>query len=146
MLKLSKLIDYATIILISLDQSRSVVSSSTLATNTGIPEPTVAKILKLLTKSSLTKSLRGPGSGYFLLNRLDEITLAKVITIIEGPIRIVDCDNETCRIENDKCTLYGKWSVLNDKIKTVFETLTLADLKKNSAKNTIKKIKKEINI
>lgn len=129
MLKLSKLTDYATIILICLDQHKTVVSSSALALETRIPEPTVAKILKLLTKASLTKSSRGPGSGYYLLNALHEITIAKVITSIEGPIKLVNCHEDVCRIISDKCILYQKWEVLNYQIKKIFETLTLADLK-----------------
>lgn len=139
MLKLSKLIDYATIIIISLDQYKTVVSSSTLAARTHIPEPTVAKILKMLTRASLIKSSRGPGSGYYLLNELSEISLATVVRIIEGPIKLVDCKKDDCRIENEECILYGKWEILNYQIKNVFETLTLADLKKSSARLDLNK-------
>lgn len=129
MLKLSKLTDYAAIILICLNQHKTVVSSTVLATETRIPEPTVAKILKLLTRSSLTKSSRGPGSGYYILDELHEITMARLINSIEGTIDLVDCDKATCRIISEECLLYGKWEVLNERIRQVFETLTLADLK-----------------
>lgn len=134
MLKLSKLIDYATIILICLDQYKTVVSSSTVASKTHIPEPTVAKILKMLTKASLTKSSRGPGSGYSLIRNLNEITLSTVVEVIEGPIKVVNCDNNVCRIESEECILYGKWEILNQRIKNVLDTFTLAELQKNSIK------------
>lgn len=134
MLKLSKLTDYATILLIYLDQHKNVVSSSMLASETNIPEPTVAKILKMLTKASLTRSTRGARSGYSLIHTLQEITLAQVINSIEGPIRLVNCSEDGCRIIATHCCLEGKWNLINEQIKAIFETVTVADLKKQNNK------------
>ncbi|MDI2090399.1 RrF2 family transcriptional regulator [Commensalibacter oyaizuii] len=129
MLKLSKLTDYATILLIHLSQHQKTVSSSVLAVETGIPEPTVAKVLKMLTRSSLVKSCRGAGSGYFLEHSLAEITLEQVVRAIDGPIDLVNCDQESCRITTVECKLNGKWNIVSHQVRRVFETITIADLK-----------------
>ncbi|CAK7193052.1 HTH-type transcriptional repressor NsrR [Commensalibacter sp. Nvir] len=131
MLKISKLTDYATILLIHLDRHRKTVSSTVLSVETGIPEPTVAKILKILTRSTLVKSRRGAKSGYHLESSLKEITLAQVVTSIDGPIDLVNCNPESCRIIYSQCDLQGHWSIINNQIKHFFETITLEELKNN---------------
>ena len=46
MLRLSKLTDYAVVVLVRLSAMDGVQTSPGIATATGIPEPTVAKVLK----------------------------------------------------------------------------------------------------
>lgn len=133
MLKISKLTDYAAIILIHLEQHKKVISSSALAVETGIPEPTVAKVLKMLTRSLLVKSSRGAGSGYVLQRPLDQITLAFIISIFDGPIELVNCDREHCRITTVDCQLHGKWDLISGQVRKIFETVTLEGLKNNCA-------------
>ncbi|CAI3930406.1 DNA-binding transcriptional regulator [Commensalibacter papalotli (ex Botero et al. 2024)] len=128
MLKISKLTDYATILLIHLSRFKKPTSSSVLATETGVPEPTVAKVLKMLTRASLVKSCRGAGSGYSLSFPLKEITLAQVVVAIEGPIDLVNCDKDNCRLIAEECELYGKWEAISFQLRNVFENITIADL------------------
>ena len=48
MLRLSKLTDYAVVVLVRLSRETGVQTSPGIAATTGIPEPTVAKVLKTL--------------------------------------------------------------------------------------------------
>ena len=48
MLRLSKLTDYAVVVLVRLSVTDAVQTSTGIAGATGIPEPTVAKVLKAL--------------------------------------------------------------------------------------------------
>lgn len=59
MLKLSRLADYAIVILVRLGEQEGVVTSPSLAADTGVPEPTVAKVLKLLSTHGFVLSQRG---------------------------------------------------------------------------------------
>ena len=70
MFKVNKLTDYATVVLIEIARSPEVRSSQHLADKTGIPGPTVAKLMKSLAKAGLVASRRGAGGGY----GFDEIT------------------------------------------------------------------------
>lgn len=133
MLKISKLTDYATILLIHLSKHEKATSSSILAVETGVPEPTVAKVLKMLARASLVKSCRGAGSGYTLVSDLDQITLATVVVAIEGPINLVNCDRENCRVILEECELYGKWEGISLQVRSVFEKITIADLKQEQS-------------
>ena len=68
MLRLSKLTDYAVVVLIRLgDCQRAgenfVQTSPGIATATGVPEPTVAKVLKALAAATMVTSQRGARGG-----------------------------------------------------------------------------------
>ena len=58
MLRLSKLTDYAVVVLVRLSHADSVQGAPGISTATGIPEPTVAKVLKALAATGLVASQR----------------------------------------------------------------------------------------
>ena len=91
MLRLSKLTDYAVVVLVRLSHHREVTTSPTLAQATGIPEPTVAKVLKALAGAGLVSSQRGARGGYRLAQPLSDIDVARVIAAIDGPISLTAC-------------------------------------------------------
>ena len=65
MLRLSKLTDYAVVVLTRLARDGATLSGPvqtalSLAADTGIAEPTVAKVLKILAQAGLVEGVRGP--------------------------------------------------------------------------------------
>ena len=91
MLKLSKLTDYAVVVLVRLSGMDGVQTSPGIAAATGIPEPTVAKVLKTLAASALVVSQRGARGGYRLNRALAAIPIADVIAAVDGPIALTAC-------------------------------------------------------
>ena len=69
----------------------AVQTSPGIAAATGIPEPTVAKVLKTLAAGGLVASQRGARGGYRLLRPLAAIPVADVIAAIDGPIALTAC-------------------------------------------------------
>lgn len=131
MIKVSKLTDYAVILLaeIANDQSESF-SASSLATITHVPEPTTSKILKMLSKAGLLESTRGAYGGYKLLMSADELPMNRIIEAIDGPIALTACVEgslDTCQ-KSASCSMNGRWNLLNDAIKQVIQETTLADM------------------
>ena len=61
MLRLSKLTDYAVVVLVRLSSGDTVQTSPGIASGTGIPEPTVAKVLKALAGRVWCLAARRPG-------------------------------------------------------------------------------------
>merc|ERR1712054_30491 len=87
MIKLSRLTDYSVVVMSQMAQDMSVTRTAPeLAAATGVPAPTVAKLLKLLLKGGLVESWRGVNGGYALARHLDEITAADIIEALEGPV------------------------------------------------------------
>src|ERR1700686_4517588 len=91
MLRLSKMTDYAVVVLVRLDSGAEVQTSPGIAATTGIPEPTVAKVLKTLSGSALVTSQRGAHGGYRLARRLEDIPIGEVIAAMDGPIALAAC-------------------------------------------------------
>ena len=100
MLRLSKLTDYAVVVLVRLSREAGVQTSPGIAASTGIPEPTVAKVLKTLAAGGLVASQRGARGGYRLLRSLAQIPVADVIAAVDGPIALTACvDGSTTECE-----------------------------------------------
>ena len=130
MFKINKLTDYATVVLIEIARNRAVCSSQRIAEQTGIPIPTVAKLMKALNKAGLVASQRGAGGGYFLSRPAVSITLANVIQAVEGPIALtacVDTSDEHCNIES-VCPVQGNWNRANSAVNAALSEVTLANM------------------
>lgn len=136
MLRLSKLTDYAVVVLIRLAElapmdACAVQTSPGIATATGVPEPTVAKVLKALSAADLVLSQRGARGGYRLNRALHEISVADVITAIDGPIALTACvDGATgsCDVQG-LCAVKGRWDLVNEAIQASLSSITLAQMR-----------------
>jgi FeS assembly SUF system regulator len=143
MLRLSKLTDYAVVVLIRLCEGESsaavgrpdaVQTSPRIAGATGVPEPTVAKVLKALSVANLVASQRGARGGYRLTRALGAITIADVIAAIDGPIALTACVDGaagSCDVEG-RCAVKGRWDLVNDAIHGALSQITLADMREAS--------------
>jgi FeS assembly SUF system regulator len=130
MFKVNKLTDYATVVLIEIARQSEVRSSQHLADKTGIPGPTVAKLMKSLNRAGLVASRRGAGGGYSLGRPAGKITIADVIQAVEGPIALTACadtSDEHCSIEK-LCPVQGKWNRVNAAVRAALNEVTLADM------------------
>jgi FeS assembly SUF system regulator len=131
MLRLSKLTDYAVVVLVRLADSVQVQTSPGIAASTGIPEPTVAKVLKTLAAGGLVASQRGARGGYRLLRQLSAIPVADVIAAFDGPIALAACvEGSATECESQAlCPMRGRWDPVNDAIHQALSSITLADMR-----------------
>lgn len=131
MLRISKLTDYATVILsyLALDFKR-VFSATAIARAIHLAPPTVSKILKILSEAGLVRSFRGIDGGYQLARSTQEITLADIVTAIEGPLAMTECctDNSACSLDS-LCGIKDNWKIINKVIIEALSRVTLHDMK-----------------
>lgn len=130
MFKVNKLTDYATVVLIDVARSETRLSSFQLARRTGIPLPTVAKLMKSLGRAGLVQASRGATGGYAIGRETSRITIADIIQAVEGPIALTACadtSEEHCGIEKI-CPVHGKWNRVNQSVRAALEEVTLADM------------------
>jgi FeS assembly SUF system regulator len=134
MLRLSKLTDYAVVVLVRLSRDAGVQTSPGIAASTGIPEPTVAKVLKTLSAGGLVASQRGARGGYRLLRPLSVIPIADVIAAVDGPIALTACvEGSAVECESqDMCPMRGRWDPVNEAIQQALSSITLADMQEAS--------------
>ena len=125
--------DYAIVVLARLSQDRPGAvprSAHYLAEKTGVSAPTVAKVLKLLSRGGLVFATRGAAGGYSLHKRAGEISIADIIAAMEGPIALVSCvegGSDDCGIVSS-CAVRGNWARVNDAVKAALARVTLQDM------------------
>ena len=131
MLRLSRLTDYAVVVLVRLAEDGTVQTAGALAATTTIPEPTVAKVLKLLAVAGLVASRRGAHGGYVPARALSSIAIAEVITAIDGPIALTACvegSGQECG-SGRFCPVRGRWDRVNDAIHEALGAITLDQMR-----------------
>ena len=130
MLRISRLTDYATVVLATLAQEPDrVQTASALAEHTRIALPTVSKLLKQLQRANLVTSTRGLHGGYQLARPAAQISAADILDALEGPVALTDCaaGEGHCDIEGN-CRVGRVWQRLNLAIRRSLQEVTLAQL------------------
>ena len=139
MIRLSRMTDYAVALLTQMvSEAKSIWAASDLADRTGLPLPTVAKILKRLTKAGIITARRGSLGGYSLSLAARSLSIATVIEAMDGPIAITDCasgGDHSCNIESI-CPMNNGWNMVNHAIRQALEEVSLADMAFSSAPST----------
>lgn len=130
MIRLSKLSDYAVLLMSRMAHAPDAVHNAVdLAQHSGVPTPTVSKLLATLTRGGLLTSVRGAKGGYSLAKPARSITVAAIIEAIDGPIAITSCleNPGACGVET-LCSSRSGWATINRAISGALEGVTLADL------------------
>jgi len=128
MLRISRLTDYATLILASLG-SGALESAADIAERTHIGVPTVSKLLKELQHAGLVNSVRGARGGYQLARPVAEITAADIVDAVEGPVALTECASGAgqCGIEAT-CLVGHGWQRISLAIHRALREVSLEEL------------------
>lgn len=107
----------------------TIAEAATVAAETGLPAPFLAKIFPKLTRHGLVSSHRGRQRGYALASPPDSITLRAVLEAIEGPDLFARCVfwGEVCS-DAEPCPLHKTWATLRPSIAGAMDELTIADV------------------
>ena len=141
MLRVSKLTDYATVIMTVLagiaatSGDTAVVSAQDLAERAHLELPTVSKLLKQLAHANLVVSFRGVNGGYRLARAAERITIAEVVTAMEGPIGMTECSAQAGLCGHEPhCGVRVNWQRINQAIAQALGSVTLADMVRPAAR------------
>lgn len=129
MLRISKLTDYATVVLTTLAAGDGIASAQGLAERARLEPPTVAKVLKLLAQAGLVESFRGAHGGYRLARAPSAITVADIVAAIEGPIGMTECSvhQGLCGHE-PHCGVRVNWRRISLAVESALRSVTLAEM------------------
>lgn len=130
MIKLSRLADYAVVLMTQMGTApKGVHNALDLAERTGLPVPTVSKVLATLARDGLLRSVRGAKGGYQLAAAPERITVAGIISAIDGPIALTQCIDTrgSCNVET-LCPTRDGWHRINEAVNRALSGVTLAEL------------------
>ncbi len=131
MLKISKLADYAIVIMDHLARTSGHFSASQLAELTRLSVPTTSKVLKLLQEAGLLTSERGVRGGYQLAKSAQEINVAEMISAVDGRPAMTECGHNHSQCERESvCGVKGNWQLINKMVYAVLANLSLEDMTK----------------
>jgi len=125
--------DYACRALLSLalHDAEGPTSVRDIAERTALPQPYLEQILLALKGAGLVRSKRGVGGGYILSRAPEEITLAQIVSAVDGPIVVGDFGephtNGACDHEG-QCVLLSIWGHVGEQMRRLLEGSTLADV------------------
>jgi len=136
MLRISKLTDYAILIMVELTRDSEMLSAHALAERIHVEIPTASKVLKLLAGDGLLESYRGANGGYRVSRQAGEISVAEVIAAIEGPIAMTECSvEEGLCSQEDSCELRGNWQRISLAVAGALQEVSLAEMSAPMTKN-----------
>jgi len=130
-LRITRQTDYGVLLLTHLAaRPDGVVNATELAAEAGLPTPMAGKVLKTLARAGILVSHRGAHGGYSLSGTPDTITVAEILTALEGPIALTEClalGPGECDQELG-CRTRGNWHRINDAIHRSLASITLSDM------------------
>lgn len=129
-MRLSSMADYAVVTMCAAARHCGGVrvSSAELAAETGLPVPTVQKVVSLLSRGGLIRSVRGAGGGLQLARPAAAISVADIVEAVEGPIALTACvDGADCAVDHT-CSVKPHWPVINNALRGALADIPLTQL------------------
>jgi Rrf2 family protein len=112
-----------------LTTTRASQNARELAESSDLPVPMVSKILKALAKEGLLISQRGSKGGYSLARAPEDLQVAEMIRVLEGPVALTDCAIGPAHCEHETmCAVREPWQRISRVVERALEDVTLADL------------------
>ena len=124
--------DYALRIISAIAERNEVIDAATISEITSVTQRFTLKILHKLVQGNLVSSFKGVKGGYKLKVPADKITLKQVIELIDGPIAIVRCleNSESCSMNKDKtaCIYHHIFDKISMELAKKLSNITIADV------------------
>jgi FeS assembly SUF system regulator len=127
---MGKLTDYGIVLMSYLATNRHEQHSAhAIADAVKVPLPTVRKVLKSLSHGGLLQSERGVAGGYSLSRMPEQISVAEIITAIEGPIALTECVSSESHCEQEThCAVQTNWTRINNAVFHALDEVKLSDM------------------
>jgi Rrf2 family protein len=130
---LSQKCQYAVRAVLELSKSyqKGAVPAAEVAANQAVPQRFLEVILNELKTTSLVDSRRGVQGGYYLTCDPKELTVGRVIRLVEGPLDPVRCTSDTdstCCPLQGRCSLAELWEQAKEAVERVYDSTTFRDL------------------
>ena len=130
MLRITKMTDYAVLILANLAlHDNKLLRAKEIARETHISLHTTQKILKKLNRKNLVISKQGASGGYSLDPETKKLSVATLLEKLDGDLSITQCssNDDQCEVE-DFCNIGNAWQMINQRVQWALNDITLGDL------------------
>ncbi len=132
-MRLSSLADYAVVMMSAAARHCGAscrLNATLLSEETGLPLPTVQKLVSRLSAAGLIESARGTGGGFRLARPPAAISVADIVEAVEGPIALTACvegGRHDCCVEGN-CRVKPQMGAVNGAVRGALAGISLASL------------------
>ncbi|MFV0625121.1 SUF system Fe-S cluster assembly regulator [Sphingomonas sp. ac-8] len=130
-MRLSSLADYAVVMMSATARHCGGVArlnATRLAEETGLPLPTVQKLVSRLSAAGLIETGRGAAGGFRLARPAAAISLVDIVEAVEGPIALTTCVDEGRECSVGNCRVRPHLQLVNDTVRGALAGVSLASL------------------
>ena len=124
--------DYALRIVSALAAEQGITDAKSLSEKTSVTIRFTLKILHKLVQGGIISSFKGINGGYKLKESPADITLKRVIELIDGPIIIARClgNGGECSLNQDKsaCIYHHIFDTISLDVAKKLNAITIADI------------------
>ena len=124
--------DYALRIITAMASYNRITDAKTISQDTSVTIRFTLKILHKLVQGDLVESFKGVNGGYKLKTTPENITLKRVIELIDGPIAIARCldTEESCSLNCDKsaCDYHHIFDIISIELASKLNKITIKDV------------------
>lgn len=114
---------------LALRQSTGPVTLAAISQRQHISLSYLEQLFGKLRRHDLVESTRGPGGGYTLGRKANDITVADIIVSVDEPLDATQCGGkENCHGQGNRCMTHELWSTLNTKMVDFLDSVTLQKL------------------
>lgn len=124
---------YAVMAMVDLAQKgdSGPVSLADIAQRQDIALSYLEQIFMRLRRAGLVQSVRGPGGGYVLGRRVEDIAIADIVVAVDESIKMTRCSSTSeggCSSTKAKCVTHNLWEGLSRTIYGYLHSVSLADV------------------
>ncbi len=123
---------------LALHQDNGPVSLAAISERQAISLSYLEQLFAKLRRNNIVSSTRGPGGGYTLTNKIDEVSVSDIILAVDETYQAVDCkENDGCH-NNYQCLTHDLWQELSNEIRTFLDGISLAEIMSQETVNDVK--------
>ena len=125
----------------ALNYDKGPVYLKDVAAIQGISFKYLSKLVIPLKSAKLLKSVRGVHGGYMLAQPPEDITVRKIVQILEGDVALVECtENPEACTRYAGCVARSVWEKADKAIMDVLNSISLQDMMDEYKKNFFKSV------
>ena len=118
---------------LALRQNQGPVTLAGISARQEISLSYLEQLFGKLRRHEIVESVRGPGGGYNLARKAEEVTVADIIIAVDEPIDATQCGGkENCHgaehQQGTRCMTHDLWATLNTKMVDYLDSVSLKDL------------------
>ncbi len=123
---------------LALHEDKGPVSLAAISERQQISLSYLEQLFAKLRRNDIVTSTRGPGGGYMLKNKVDEISVSDIILAVDESCKVVDCaDTDGCHGDY-QCLTHDLWQELSNEIRSFLDGITLSEIMSQGTVNDVK--------